>query len=130
VILQGNQVLSAGRKLSLPLNAAEQSCRRDNLHAHEIKTYCDYKRDCDLCYWRATSGFEIDFVITGKTAIEVKGKANITRKDFKGLTAIKEEELLKNYILVCLEDTPRKDGDICILPWKDFIMNLWQDTYE
>lgn len=96
---------------------------------HEIKTYCDYKVGCDLCYWRSTSGFEVDFVINGKTAIEVKGKANITRKDFKGLTAIKEEELLENYILVTLEDTPRKDGDICILPWKDFIANLWQDAY-
>jgi hypothetical protein len=63
------------------------------------------------------------------TTIEVKGKANITRKDFKGLTAIKEEELIENYILVTLEDTPRKDGDICILPWKDFITNLWQDAY-
>ncbi|MCG2754512.1 MAG: DUF4143 domain-containing protein, partial [Desulfobacteraceae bacterium] len=96
---------------------------------HEIKTYCDYKVGCDLCYWRSTSGFEVDFVVNGKTAIEVKGKANITRKDFKGLTAIKEEELLENYILVTLEDTPRKDGDICILPWKDFIANLWQDAY-
>ena len=97
---------------------------------HEIKTYCDYyKGGCDLSYWRATSGFEVDFVINGKTAIEVKGKANITRKDFKGLTAIKEEELLKNYILVTLEDTPRKDGEICILPWKNFITNLWQDAY-
>jgi predicted AAA+ superfamily ATPase len=97
---------------------------------HEIKTYCDFnKGGCDLCYWRATSGFEVDFVINGKTAIEVKGKANISRKDFKGLTAIKEEKLLKNYILVTLEDTPRKDGDICILPWKDFITNLWQDAY-
>ena len=96
---------------------------------HEIKTYCDYKGACDLCYWRSTSGFEVDFVINGKTAIEVKGKANITRKDFKGLAAIMEEELLKNYILVTLEDTPRKDGDICIIPWKDFITNLWQDAY-
>jgi predicted AAA+ superfamily ATPase len=97
---------------------------------HEIKTYCDFNKGaCDLCYWRATSGFEVDFIINGKTAIEVKGKANITRKDFKGLTAIKEEELLENYILVTLEDTPRKDGDICILPWKDFITNLWQDAY-
>lgn len=96
---------------------------------HEIKTYCDYKGGVDLCYWRATSGFEVDFVINGKTAIEVKGKANITKKDFKGLTAIKEEKLLKNYILVNLEDTTRKDGDICILPWKDFIANLWQNAY-
>ena len=96
---------------------------------HEIKTYCDYKGVCNLRYWRATSGFEVDFVINRKTAIEVKGKANITRKDCKGLTAIKEEELLKNYILVTLEETPGKDGDISILHWKDFIANLWQDAY-
>jgi predicted AAA+ superfamily ATPase len=96
---------------------------------HEIRTYCDYKGGCDLGYWRSTSGFEVDFVVNGKTAIEVKGKANITKKDCKGLTAIREEELLKNYILVSLEDTPRKDGDISILPWKDFITNLWQDAY-
>ena len=96
---------------------------------HEIKAYCDYREGCDLRYWRSTSGFEVDFVINGKTAVEVKGKANITGKDLKGLNAIKEEELLKNYILVSLEDTPRRDGDICILPWKDFITNLWQDAY-
>jgi len=96
---------------------------------HEIKTWCDFKGGSDLSYWRSTSGFEVDFVINGKTAIEVKGKVNTTKKDRKGLTAIKEEELLENYILVTLEETPRKDGDIFILPWKDFIANLWQDAY-
>ncbi|MDO9566337.1 MAG: hypothetical protein Q7J15_06330 [Candidatus Desulfaltia sp.] len=45
------------------------------------------------------------------------------------MAIIKEEALLENYILVTLEDIPRKDGDICILPWKDFITNLWQDAY-
>lgn len=96
---------------------------------HELKTYCDYRKDCDLRYWRATSGFEVDFILNGKTAIEVKGKANITRKDFRGLTAIKEEGIFRNYLLVTLEDTPRKYGDIFILPWKDFIKKLWQDAY-
>ena len=42
---------------------------------------------------------------------------------------MKEEELLENYILVTLEGTPRKDGDISILPRKDFITTLWQDAY-
>lgn len=87
---------------------------------HEIKTYCDYKGGCEMRYWRSTSGFEVDFVINEKTAIEVKGKAAIARKDFKGLTAIREEELLENYILVSLEDAPRKDGDICILSLERF----------
>jgi len=28
--------------------------------------------------------------------------------------------------MISAEDTPRKDGDICILPWKDFIFALAQ----
>lgn len=96
---------------------------------HEIKAYCDYKGGCEVCYWRSTSGFEVDFVINGKTAVEVKAKANITEKDFKGLKAIREEVLLKSYILVSLEDRPRRIGNIFILPWQDFITHLWQDTY-
>ena len=96
---------------------------------HEIKAYCDYRGGCDLRYWRSTSGFEVDFVINEKTAIEVKGKANITRRDFKGLTAISEEERQENYIVVSLEDTPRKEGDVRVLPWKDFITRLWQDAF-
>ena len=97
---------------------------------HEIKSYCDYKGSCDLRYWRSTSGFEVDFILNEKTAIEVKGKANIATRDFKGLRSLKEEKLLKNYILVSLEDTPRKMNDLHILPWEEFIRNLWQDKYN
>lgn len=96
---------------------------------HELKCYCDYRGDCQLCYWRSTSGFEVDFIINGKTGIEVKAKSNISQKDLKGLNVIKEEALLKHHILVSLEETPRKVGDIRILPWRDFITNLWEDAY-
>ncbi len=96
---------------------------------HELKTYCAYKGNYDLCYWRSTSGFEVDFILNEKTAIEVKGKTNISSKDYKGLRALKTEGMLKNYILVSLEDTPRRVDDIQVLPWKEFITNLWQDEY-
>lgn len=96
---------------------------------HEIRTYCDYRGNCDLSYWRSTSGFEVDFIINDKTAIEIKAKANIAGKDYKGLRSLKEEELLKDYILVSLEDTPRKVESIQILPWKRFLENLWHDEY-
>jgi predicted AAA+ superfamily ATPase len=96
---------------------------------HEIKTYCDYRGDCDLAYWRSTSGFEVDFILNGGTAVEVKAKPNITSKDYKGLRSLKEEALLENYIVVSLEDTARIVEDIRILPWEIFIKNLWQDVY-
>jgi predicted AAA+ superfamily ATPase len=97
---------------------------------HEIKTYCDYRGDCDIAYWRSTSGFEVDFILNNKTAVEIKAKSNITNHDYKGLRSLKEEALLKNYIIVSLEDTPRRVEDILILPWKMFIENLWQDNYS
>lgn len=96
---------------------------------HEVRAYCDYRGGCDIAYWRSTSGFEVDFIINDKTAVEVKAKTNITGHDYKGLRSLKEEALLENYILVSLEDTPRKVEGIQILPWKRFIENLWQDEY-
>ncbi len=97
---------------------------------HEIRTYMDCRGQGELCYWRSTSGYEVDFIINEKTAVEIKGKSTITGKDFSGLTAIKEEKRFENLILVCLEDTPRKAGEVVILPWKDFITNLWDDKYQ
>jgi predicted AAA+ superfamily ATPase len=83
----------------------------------------------NLAYWRSTSGFEVDFILNDKTAVEIKAKTNTTHQDYKGLRALKEEALLKNYILVSLEDTSRKVEDIQILPWKKFIENMWQGEY-
>ena len=69
----------------------------------------------DFNYWRSKSGFEVDFILNGTTAIEIKGKKNVTRHDLKGLCALKEEEALENYIIVCLEDIPRRSEGIFIL---------------
>ncbi|MBW1781498.1 MAG: ATP-binding protein [Deltaproteobacteria bacterium] len=96
---------------------------------HELRTYCDYRGGCELCYWRSTSGFEVDYILNGETAIEVKGKTNITQRDLAGLTALREEALLKMYLIVSLEDVPRKKDDIEILPWQDFLVKLWQGSY-
>ena len=97
---------------------------------HELMSYCDYMSGEPLFYWRSTSGFEVDFILADKSAIEIKGKANITSKDLKGLKALKEEDLLTNYIIVCLEETPRETAGITILPWQLFLENLWQGDYK
>ena len=92
---------------------------------HEVKTYSDYSNLGEVSYWRSTSGFEVDFIL-GNTAIEVKASKTIAKNDLKGLMALSEEEKLKNYILVSLEDKERTIGKIKILPWKKFLENLWE----
>ena len=80
-------------------------------------------------YWRSQSGFEVDFIIANKTAIEVKGSKTIGSHDLKGLNALMEEKHFKKYILVCFEKVPRKVGAIEILPWNIFLTKLWSGEY-
>lgn len=98
---------------------------------HELKTYIDYCRpDLTLHFWRTTNHFEVDFILGGQTAIEVKGKAVISDKDLNGLRALEEEKNLKRYLLVCLEEKPRLvDKKFLILPFKNFLRSLWNQEW-
>jgi len=92
---------------------------------HELKTYADYHAAGDVCYWRSQSGFEVDFILSDMTAIEVKASRTIGRQDLKELRGLKEEGKLKHFILVCFEDHVRQVDGIQILPWKIFLEKLW-----
>jgi predicted AAA+ superfamily ATPase len=97
---------------------------------HELKSYVDYRTvDCPLAFWRSKSGFEVDFVLGDRSAIEVKAKANIAERDLRGLRALKEEAGLAHYIVVSQEQRPRVTDGIHVLPWRVFLDRLWQGAY-
>lgn len=98
---------------------------------HELKTYIDYCRpDLTLHFWRTTGHYEVDFILGGQTAIEVKGKSVVSDKDLNGLRALEEEKILKRYLLVCLEEKPRLvDKKFLILPYKNFLRSLWNQEW-
>jgi predicted AAA+ superfamily ATPase len=83
-----------------------------------------------LAYWRSTSDFEVDFILNDRTAIEVKAKTNVSDRDLRGLRALREEGLLKHYLVVSLETTPRRVDGIQILPWQEFLARLWEGAYS
>ena len=99
--------------------------------AMELRAYIGYR--CKprinmnpLCYWRSLSGFEVDFIVMEKVAIETKTTRRHTERDLKGLKALKEEGLLERYILVCDEDYAQiSDEGIEIVPWRQFLDELW-----
>jgi predicted AAA+ superfamily ATPase len=97
---------------------------------HELKTYCDYEGGPDLAYWRSTSDFEVDFILNDRTAIEVKAKKNVSDRDLRGLRALREERLLKQYVVVSDEPTPRRVDGIEILPWRNFLGRLWEGAFS
>ena len=93
----------------------------------EIKAFCDYHRLKTPCYWRSKSNFEVDFVFEN-IAVESKAKAVVGQRDLRGLRALREEGLLRHYLLVCMEREPRIVDGIRILHWELFLNELWDGT--
>jgi predicted AAA+ superfamily ATPase len=92
--------------------------------------------DDSIYYWRSKSGLEVDFVINdGSTAIEVKLSASPDLSDLKGLRAFCEDYQPKHALVVC--SAPRKrqltkinGTTIEIVPWQDFLEDLWNKKYQ
>lgn len=93
----------------------------------ELKAFLDYHAlDKELRYWRSTTKFEVDFVVGDELAIEVKAKPRVTDTDLKGLLALREEGIFKNFICVSNEKDQRiTDDGIQIKPIELFLKELW-----
>jgi predicted AAA+ superfamily ATPase len=97
---------------------------------HELLAHRDYVSGEPLSYWRSTSGFEVDFVISDHTAIEVKATTNVAQQDLKSLIALAEERKFRSLICVSLEARKRKVGAISILPCQEFLRMLWENEFS
>lgn len=102
----------------------------------ELKAYIGLKElDIPLNYWRSKSGLEVDFVLEhGKVAIETKISSNIDLSDLRGLVAFCEDYHPRHALVVCQAARKRVIAtigktNIEVLPWKDFLKNLWEGKY-
>jgi predicted AAA+ superfamily ATPase len=96
----------------------------------EIRAYLSYKRrKLQFSYWRSTHGYEVDFLVGRETAVEVKASKKISQRDFKGLKALEEEKIFKNYILVSQDPINTRNENFQALYWKKFLDNLWSDKF-
>lgn len=98
----------------------------------EMRAYLSYTRSREtMSYWRSTSQYEVDLIVSDKIAIEIKSTSSPNDKHLKGLRAFKEEKLVKNYVLVCTCDQKRITSDgILIYPWSEFLDDLWADIFK
>ncbi|MYG40104.1 MAG: ATP-binding protein [Nitrospira sp. SB0677_bin_15] len=116
-----------GRR-GLALGTVEYGEAFETFVLQEIKAFCDYHLLGSPRYWRSKSQFEVDFVL-GTLAIEVKAKKAISRRDLKGLLALREEALMTHYVLVSMEPTTRQVDGMTILPWQEFLDRLWDGEW-
>lgn len=97
---------------------------------HELVAYGDYASGGTVQHWRSASGFEVDFILGGHTAIEAKAKECVSRADLRSLRALAEERKLKRYLCVSLEPRRREADGITVLPYREFIDALWDGAFR
>jgi uncharacterized protein len=96
---------------------------------HELYAHSKYsEKDYAISYWRTTSQLEVDFILGDhEVAVEVKGTSNVQLRHLKGLKSFAEEYTVKRLIVVSDDPLERKIGDISVIPWKQFLEQLWND---
>ena len=96
----------------------------------EVRAFLSYlRKNLEMFYWRTQKSFiEVDLIIGDKLAIEIKPTRLVQDKHLKGLRALKEEGLIKKYIVVSLDTNERITNDkVYILPWNIFLSKLWKN---
>ncbi len=97
----------------------------------EIRAYLSYRRkESPLQYWRSTSGFEVDCVVGNDLALEIKSTTHSNESHIKGLKALREEGLVKQFFLVTQDSEERTMEKIRVLPWKKFLKELWSGRID
>lgn len=98
---------------------------------HELRSWIDYSElDERLSFWNTHSGFEVDFLIGDHAAIEAKAKRRVGDNDLRSLRALRDEQKCKRYVCVCMESRPRIRDGIEILPYKQFLDELWGGQFN
>ena len=82
-----------------------------------------------MTHWKSRNNFELDFILGDHTAVEVKGRADVSERDVRGLFAVAEEKAFKRLVCVSLSPRPQRAGRIEILPWADFLDALWEGEF-
>ena len=92
----------------------------------ELRAWIDYRKPrTPLAWWRSRSGYEVDFVLDGRIAIEASSTRHVQRKHLRSLRALAQERLVERSIVVCREERPRFDDGVEIWPLEFFLATLW-----
>jgi predicted AAA+ superfamily ATPase len=93
----------------------------------EVRAYLSYRRIKEqMTFWRSAHGHEVDILIGDHTAIEVKATRKVSPGDLKGLKALSEEGVFRNFYLVSRDKISSLKGDIKAICWEKFLSELWE----
>jgi hypothetical protein len=99
------------------------------LHVLVLNVKYDYKCSPAIQVTWDYEGHEVDFIIGDEIAIEVKSTELVTEKHLKNLKMFSDDVKIKHKIVVSLDPSPRKLGDISVIPWREFLSRLWSGDF-
>lgn len=97
---------------------------------HELRAFLHYRElDYHLAYWQQHGGAEVDFVVEtgeGLVAIEVKSGERWDRRFGGGIKAMRQQAS-DDLLAIGVYSGPRAlvVDDIRVLPWQQFLEELW-----
>ena len=101
----------------------------------ELVNFLDhYEFDAQIKFWRTKTNHEVDFIISElNLAIEVKISESVEKVDLASLFRFKELYPSYKAIVISQDRKARRisngDIDIEVLPWREFLKELWQGKY-
>jgi predicted AAA+ superfamily ATPase len=96
---------------------------------HELASWRDYGSGAALSFWRSASGYEVDFIVGERLAVEAKASETVGPHDLRSLHALADEGKFRHTVCVSLERRARKVGKVEILPYAEFLARLWGGEY-
>lgn len=113
------------RKLPIAENSSDLGINFEQFMIQEIRAYMSYRRiKKPISYWRS-KGYEVDLIIGDDIALEFKLGRFFKPVFAKGLLALKDEKIIKKYIVVGQFAKEGTLSDIDYLNYENFLKKLW-----
>lgn len=117
------------RKLPLRLNHSDLGISFEQFIILEVRAYLSYRRlDLPISFWR-TRNHEVDLIVGDELAIEIKFSRNFKSDFVDGLLALKEEKLVKKFLVVGQFESGGQFQNISYLSYKEFLNRLWSGDF-
>jgi len=92
----------------------------------EMDCYRDYfSQESEIGFWQDYQEGEIDFIINDEIAVEVKSSEKLRREDLKSMQKFMAKGRLKRHIIVTNSKERTSIEGIEVIPWQDFLQELW-----
>lgn len=117
------------RRLPMPVNSSDLGVSFEQFMIQEIRAYLSYSKiRKNIYFWRSKEN-EVDLIIENELALEFKLSTTFKPEHAKGLLALKEEGLIKKYIVLGRFSTGGIYKNIEYTNYEIFLKQLWKGKW-